>query len=115
MSLNPQLLRWSARITGLAVAVGYVAIVVGHLIEPEGTSPTMLREWLGILLLSIACLAVVIAWRWPLAGGLVSLAGLIAFVIVIRLQQPLVIAAVAIPAVLSIFAALAGRRHSVSG
>lgn len=93
-------LRWTARAVGLVVAIAYLTIVTGHVLEPHARPPTLLREWIGIALLSIACLTVFVAWRWELLGGLLSLAALGAFVLVVRLQQPLVIAVIAIPGML---------------
>jgi hypothetical protein len=93
-------LQWAARLSGLVVALGYVAIVLSHLLQPHSAPPSQFREWLGIALLSTACLAGLLAWRWQLTGAMLSLAALGLFVIVIRLDQPLVIAVIATPGIL---------------
>ena len=102
-------LRWTARASGLVVAIAYLAIVPAHILEPHAQPPTRSREWLGIALLSTACLTVFIAWRWPLPGGLLSLAALAAFVLVVHLQQPLVAAVIATPGMLYLLDWLVGH------
>jgi hypothetical protein len=103
------LLRWTARLSGLAVAVSYVANVIGHVLAPDSGPPAQFREWLGIGLLSTACLSALLAWRWKLPGAVLSLAALASFVLVIHLDQPLVIAVIAMPGVLYLLDWLAQR------
>jgi hypothetical protein len=76
MSVFHPLLRWTARVSGLLVAGGYAFLMVGEMAAPHSGSPSTFLEWTGIAVLSIAALALLIAWRWELQGALVSLAAL---------------------------------------
>jgi hypothetical protein len=97
-------------VSGLILAIGYVVFVLSHLVQPDSGPPTQIREWIGILLLSTACLAGLFAWRRELLGGALSLVALILFVAVIRINQPWVIAVIATPGVLFLLTWL-GHRH----
>ena len=102
-------LRWVARGSGLFLAWVYLTQVLGHALQPDSGAPAAVREWLGIALLSICCLAVVISWHWQLLGAVLSLAALLSFVIVIRFTDLLLIAALAGPGVLYLLDWLAHR------
>ena len=78
--------------------------------QPDSGPPTQDREWVGIVLLSAACLAGLFAWRRELLGAVLSLVALVLFVATIRINQPLVIAVIATPGVLFLLTWL-GHRH----
>jgi hypothetical protein len=82
------------------VAAIYVVFAASNLLAAEAAGPAAFREWLGIALLSTACLSLLLAWRWELIGAVVSLIALTAFAVVIQLPQPWVLAVIALPSVL---------------
>jgi hypothetical protein len=45
-------------------------------------------EWLGIGLLVSSVISMLAAWKWELAGALVSLACLVAWALVVRINNP---------------------------
>ena len=95
------LTRWAARIAALLVAGTYVMFVVGEFLpHPHSGPPTSFREWAGIVLLTSVVVAMMAAWKWELAGALVSLAALAVFVPMVRMRNYEVVAVVAIPGVL---------------
>lgn len=96
-------LRWSARIAGLAIAGLYFMLMAGEIVSPHSGPPSTPAEWAGIVLASASCVAMLAAWRWELPGAVVSLAALILFVAVIRFrsfQDYDVVALAALPGVL---------------
>jgi len=95
------LTRWTARVAALLVAGTYVMFVLGEFFpHTHSGPPTHFREWAGIVLLTSAIVAMLAAWKWELAGALVSLAALAAFVVVVRMRNYEVVAVVAIPGLL---------------
>ncbi len=81
------LTRWTARVASLLVAGAYVMFVLGEFFpHPHSGPPTRFREWAGIVLLTLTIIAMLVAWKWELAGALVSLAALGAFVLVVRMH-----------------------------
>lgn len=70
-------LRWTARLLAAAL-VGLVLLI---LIGEGGFNPVMLSPVEAILmaLFLITCLGLVIAWRWPLTGGVLSTVGILGF------------------------------------
>jgi len=92
------LTRWTARGAALLVAGIYVVLVLGEFFpHPHSGPPTHFREWAGIVLLTSAIVAMLVAWKWELAGALGSLAALAAFIVVVRMRNYEVVAVVAIP------------------
>lgn len=107
-------LRWSARVSGLLIACFYVLMIVGEIRHPHSGSPATLLEWVGIALMAATCAGMLIAWRWQLAGAILSLASLVAFVILIRLRYYAVPLISAIPGILFLADWLV-RRHRTLG
>jgi hypothetical protein len=71
--------RWTARVSS-AVLVGIVLLIfVG-----EGFNPLRLKgiELIQMALFWTACAGMVVAWRWPVVGGALSLGGMILFLAV---------------------------------
>ena len=80
-SLNPPvqlllILRWSARTTSVLVLGMIGAFLVGTGLEPTALSA---QEWILMMFLLWTLVGLILAWRWPLRGGAMSLAGLIGF------------------------------------
>jgi hypothetical protein len=68
--------RWSARATSV-LALGMIgAFVLRHGLAPAALSA---REWILMLFLLWSLVGLILAWRWPLPGGALSLVGLIGF------------------------------------
>jgi len=78
------LVRWTARVSGLFIAGAYAFLMIGEMATPHSGSPSTFLEWTGIALLTIAALAMLFAWRWELAAGVISLAALGLQAILIR-------------------------------
>lgn len=95
------LTRWTARVAALLVAGIFVMFVLGEFFpHPHSGPPTQFREWAGIVLLTSAIVAMLVAWKWELAGALVSLAAVAAFVVMVRMSNYEVVAVVALPGLL---------------
>ena len=90
------LIRWIARLSALLVASLFVALALGEILIPHSDPPGSLREWTGIALFSVACLSVLLGWKWELQAALISLAALTAFALIVQTNryEPLAIAAV---------------------
>lgn len=93
-------LRWLARLSGLAIAGGFVALAVGEMLSPQSSPPSKLTEWTGIILLTVACAGMLMAWRWELPGAVLSLASLAAFALMIRMGHHRVLFVMASPGTL---------------
>ena len=66
------LLRWAARLWSLLVfAVALLVIVVP---DPNATEPVPLGDWFLLSLWGVAILGLLVAWRWELAGGILTIA-----------------------------------------
>jgi hypothetical protein len=66
-----RILHWIARLTAIAAIIPILQIAFG---EP-GTGPSGLHEWLYLALFPFAfSAAYLLAWRYPLLGGTLSLA-----------------------------------------
>jgi hypothetical protein len=100
MSVLIAALRWLARLSGLMIAGGFVAIVVGETLSSQSGPPSKLIEWTGIVLLTAACAGMLIAWRWELPGAALSLASLVAYTVLIQMSRHTVIFVMAVPGIL---------------
>lgn len=77
MSVLLFLLRWFARLSSLLVAVGFVAIVIRDITEPPSELIVWDRMDLNALMAATG-VGILIAWRWELAGAIISLGSLLA-------------------------------------
>lgn len=102
MSVALAALRWIARLSGLLIAGGYVLLAGGELFSPQSGNSPNLREWSGIILLTVTCAGMLLAWRWELPGAALSLASLAAFAALIRFNRYTVHFVLAIPGILSL-------------
>ena len=92
------IVRWTARLTALAIAVVFVMFVLG---EPKGPWPGIhSREWAGMVLLFGAVAAMLLAWKWEFSAALISLCALGAFAAVVNINRYGVLVILAIPNVL---------------
>jgi hypothetical protein len=76
---STSILHWLARLTSIAAIIPILLIAFG---EP-GTGPYSLRVWLYLALFPFGfSAAYLLAWRYPLAGGTISLACMTASLLV---------------------------------
>lgn len=93
-------LRWLARLAGLALAGMYLFMIAAEILHPHSGPPSHWKEWLGIGLCAIACLAPLVSWKWEFEGAVLSLAALAAFVALVRFRDYEVPAMISVPALL---------------
>ena len=84
MSVTLLVLHWTARLCGLVVAGAYLLIVLRDLSQPHATGPSTFLEWASIVLMTTACFALLVAWRWEWQGAAVSLIALALVAFLIR-------------------------------
>jgi hypothetical protein len=101
-------LRWGARIASLGLACLFGLMILGEFTSPHSGPPSQPIEWAGIALLAATCLGALLAWKWELAGGVLSLASLALFMILIRIRWDVVIGVASAPAILFLVSWLAG-------
>jgi hypothetical protein len=90
-----QIVRWAARATALFIAASFFAFAVG---EPAGSLGAIHpREWVGMILLLGAVVAMLLAWKWEFPAALISLIALGAFAAVVRIHRFDVLVVAAIP------------------
>ncbi|GEM_PF-3455009 len=94
------LFRWAPRTAALFIAGAFLLLIAGEFIGPHSGPPAHLREWLGISLCAIGCLAPLLAWKWEFEAALLSLSALAAFVFVVEFHNYRLLAVMSIPAVL---------------
>jgi hypothetical protein len=70
MSLLLAFVRWTARLSSVLVATVCVLLAVAAFPLP---TPSNVSEWAGIVLVTTAGVALLIAWRWELTGALLAL------------------------------------------
>jgi hypothetical protein len=112
MSAPLLVLHWTARLCGLVIAGAYLLIVLGDFSQPQATGPSTFLEWAGVVLMTTACLALLVAWRWEWQGAAVSLSalGLVAFLIRGSNTFHLALLMMALPGMLYAADSLAHRR-----
>jgi hypothetical protein len=111
MSVSLTALRWIARLSALLIAGGYVLLVAGEFLSPHSGNGPDLRAWSGIVLLTVTCAGMLLAWRWELPGAALSLASLIAFAVLIRFNRYTVHFVLALPGILFLADWLLRRRR----
>src|SRR3974390_703013 len=93
--------RWTGRIIGAFLVIVTVLLAVGEGMPNPFTQPVGVQ--FGFLALALILLGILAGWKWELAGGAVSFAGWILFVVaVIRSPRGLTwfVGALALPGVL---------------
>jgi len=88
-------IRWVARCTAVLIAAGFLAFAIG---EPAGPLNIIRpREWVGMVLLFGAVIAMVLAWKWERSAALISMFALAAFAAVVHIRRFDVLLIAAIP------------------
>jgi hypothetical protein len=103
--------RWLARGVSVVVAGGFLLLVIGEFTHPHSGPPTQLREWAGIAMISLGVAGMLLAWKYELAGALLSIAALSAFAFVVRMNRYDVVALLALPGVLFLLDWMLRRSH----
>ncbi len=99
-TLPENLLHWAARISGL-ITVGFFSFLfLNEFTSPHGNPPVTFVEWIGILLLTLACVGMLIAWREELLGASISLLALLALMLMVTFNQYAAVGILAIPGTL---------------
>jgi hypothetical protein len=94
-SILRSIVRWTARVTALLIALVFFAFVFG---EPAGSLRAIhFREWIGMVLLFGTIAGMLLAWKWEFPAALISLFALLAFAAVVRMHRVDVLAIAAIP------------------
>ena len=93
-------MRWAARGLSILVVGTFLYFLAGEMINPHSAPPSGFREWAGIVLLITSIASLVVAWKWELPGAAISLASLVAFVSIIRVNSYNVVVIAAIPGLL---------------
>ena len=93
-------LKWAPRLASLLVGGAYLALLAAEVWRPHAGPPSNGREWLGIVLMSVAALAPLAAWKWQIQGALLSLTALLGFVLLVPMRRydPMIV--MALPALL---------------
>jgi hypothetical protein len=72
---------WIARLSAIAAIIPLMLIVFGE----SGSGPAGAREWIYLALFPFGfSIGYLLGWRWPLVGGCISLACMVASLIVIQ-------------------------------
>ena len=87
----------------------FVIFFLGELFVPHSGPPVTLREWLGIVLITVACCAPVFALHHELRTATVSLAALAGFWVLVDFEKWPVAAVLALPGALHLIHALMER------
>jgi hypothetical protein len=78
--------RWTARVIG-TVLVGFTLLIaIGEGMPNPFTQPFVIA--IGFFALTLVLLGILLAWRWELTGGTMSLVGWVLFVGAERLSRP---------------------------
>ena len=72
-------LLWIARVLGGLVVLLFIVVTVFDLLSPQRSFPTPLECFQLSLFPIGVCVGYLVGWRWPLVGGVVSLACMVAF------------------------------------
>ena len=94
------ILRWLARLSSLFFACVFLLIIVLEFLAPQSGPPSRLVDWAGAILLFVAVVGLILAWKWDFTGALIALAALVLHVSLVRYHTYAVIWFGAIPAVL---------------
>jgi hypothetical protein len=105
------IIRWVARATALLLAIGFFAFAVG---EPAGPwSDIHFREWVGMIFLLGAIVAMLLAWKWEFPAALFSVFLLAAFTAVVHWRRYDLLLIAALPNILFLLDWKLRRLHSV--
>ena len=65
-------MRWIARIWSILLFV--VALLTIFVPDPNAIEPVPVADWLLLSLWGVAILGLLVAWRWELVGGIITIA-----------------------------------------
>ena len=68
-------MRWVARIWGALITVA--ALIMVFTPDPYATEPISLRDGFLLSLWGVAILGLLLAWRWEVVGGIVTIATMV--------------------------------------
>jgi hypothetical protein len=88
----------------------FVILVIGEALTRRSSLPDARSEWVGILLLALACAGLIAAFKWEWQGGLLSVAALGLFTAMVALNADIVLWLAAIPGLLFVADWFARRR-----
>jgi hypothetical protein len=72
--------RWTARVLGVVFLVSVIILAIGEGMPNPFTQPVGVQ--MGFLTLAVLLAGMLAGWIWELAGGILSLAGWLGFVVV---------------------------------
>lgn len=104
--------RWTARVLGVLFVLLVITLAVGEGMPNPFTQPVGVQ--MGFLMLAIMLAGMLAGWIWEVAGGIVSLAGWLGFVVVVNILQHTtgVVVGMALPGLLYLASAyLRWRNH----
>jgi len=67
-----KIIRWIARIWSILIFV--VALLEIFTPDPNATEPVPVADWFLLSLWGVAILGLLVAWRWELVGGIITIA-----------------------------------------
>jgi hypothetical protein len=109
-------LLWTARISGTLIAAFVAFMLVGYTLYPQGSPPTPHETLLLTLFTLGTCVGYVIAWRWPMAGGILTWVCIVVFASIQRQVGMAVVAAIlGIPGILFIVYGVLQREVAAGG
>ena len=106
------LCRWTARVLGVLFVGLVITLAIGEGMPNPFTQP--IGVLMGFLTLAISLVGMLAGWIWEVAGGIVSLAGWLGFVVVVIFlqHQTVVVVGMALPGLLYLASAyLRWRNH----
>jgi hypothetical protein len=66
------IIRWMARIWSILVFVAALFVIFNP--DPYSTEPVPATDWFLLSLWGVAILGLLVAWRWELVGGIITIA-----------------------------------------
>lgn len=75
ISLALPVVRWGARILSVAILLFWGWFLIAHLFGEEGrpSRPPVWQDYVGLTALVVSLVGLAIAWKWELAGGVMTL------------------------------------------
>lgn len=109
-------LLWTARIMGSLIVLFCVMMLIGYAVNPNEPLPEDFEILLLMLFPIGMCVGYLLGWKWPLVGGVVSVACLVIFLFALGEADMIgVISFLGVPGVLFIVYGVLARRTAVSG
>jgi hypothetical protein len=66
------IIRWTARVWGILVFA--LALIIIFTPDPYASGPVPAEDWFLLSLWGLAIVGLLVAWRWELAGGILTIA-----------------------------------------